>query len=263
MISVPDGTILWRYMDLRKFKSLVKHSALFFCRSDRFSDRYEGSLPKKEAEGRFKEFAKIDREFFGREPDESQIMETVNDLTIAHKRERKFTVVNCWHINNDESDGMWSLYSQRSNGVAIQTTVERLQAVVAEAEVPIYMTKVRYLDYDSGIWYHPEEFPFRGYNFLTPLYHKRIEFRHEQEFRLFHQIPTQEQTDDYWREKSAFRWQERGGINVPVDLKALINQIYVPPRATLHTVKKVLDILRSNHLEIEVTQSKLASAPYF
>ena len=44
--------VIWRYMEIWKFKKLLKKKALFFCRTDRFSDSFEGSIPKKEVEYR-------------------------------------------------------------------------------------------------------------------------------------------------------------------------------------------------------------------
>ena len=37
---------LWRYMDFTKFVSLIATKKLFFCRSDRFDDPFEGSYSK-------------------------------------------------------------------------------------------------------------------------------------------------------------------------------------------------------------------------
>lgn len=44
--------VIWRYMSLQKFKFMIKNKALFFCRADKFSDPFEGTLPKKEADYR-------------------------------------------------------------------------------------------------------------------------------------------------------------------------------------------------------------------
>ncbi len=45
----PDvKSIIYRYLDLEKFEYLLRDCALFFCRSDKFSDPFEASVPKKE-----------------------------------------------------------------------------------------------------------------------------------------------------------------------------------------------------------------------
>lgn len=38
---------LWRYMDFSKFMSLITTSQLYFSRSDKFPDIYEGHLSSK------------------------------------------------------------------------------------------------------------------------------------------------------------------------------------------------------------------------
>ncbi len=37
-----DRTIIWRYVDFTKFVSYLDKNALFFVRSDKLFDRYEG-----------------------------------------------------------------------------------------------------------------------------------------------------------------------------------------------------------------------------
>ena len=39
---------------------------------------------------------------------------------------RRFTLVNCWHENQDESDAMWKLYSGVEDGIAIKTDFQSL-----------------------------------------------------------------------------------------------------------------------------------------
>jgi hypothetical protein len=39
-----DDTILWRYMDLAKFISLLKDKTLYMTRADMFEDPFEGAV---------------------------------------------------------------------------------------------------------------------------------------------------------------------------------------------------------------------------
>ena len=36
------------------------------------------------------------------------------------------TFVSCWHINGNESDAMWKIYSNKK-GIAIKTTIDKLK----------------------------------------------------------------------------------------------------------------------------------------
>jgi hypothetical protein len=43
-VPVPDNEILWRYMNLEKFRHLLEKSALYFARPDTFGDPFERRL---------------------------------------------------------------------------------------------------------------------------------------------------------------------------------------------------------------------------
>jgi len=58
-IQPNDKDIVWRYMSIDKFESMLKNKSLFFCRTDRFSDQFEWSITKKEAEYRPKGMEQI------------------------------------------------------------------------------------------------------------------------------------------------------------------------------------------------------------
>ncbi len=38
---------IWRYMNFTKFVNLIDSESLFFCRADKFHDKWEGVFPKK------------------------------------------------------------------------------------------------------------------------------------------------------------------------------------------------------------------------
>jgi len=75
-IPLEANSILWRYLDLEKFKSLLETRALFYCRADKFSDPFEGSIPIKEAEYRLKS-EKIASELLGSEFNEEQAIKNI------------------------------------------------------------------------------------------------------------------------------------------------------------------------------------------
>ena len=81
---------------------------------------------------------------------------------------------------------MWRLYLKSNDGVAIKSTVSNLHKSFINTREKLICSKIRYLDYDKDIWYHETEFPYRSYNLYTPLIHKRIEFKGEEELRLLY-----------------------------------------------------------------------------
>ncbi|RYY72252.1 MAG: DUF2971 domain-containing protein [Chitinophagaceae bacterium] len=249
-----DAT-LWRYMSLEKFQRLLADRALFFCRADKFSDIYEGSIPRREAEHRISE-ARRAADFYQQHFDEAGALATIRDRAAFHQAFKYATIVNCWHINPNESDGMWRLYMDNNEGVAIQTTGARITRTMEDPAEDIEMSKVRYIDYERDIWYHPEDFPHRSYNMITPLIHKRAEFGHEQEFRLFHLIEVATRTTDYWQ-------PDQHGRNIPVNLDTLIERVCLHPTATEADCNNVLNLLAAAGLDKPVVFSQLNSQPYY
>jgi hypothetical protein len=142
---------VWRYMDLAKYLSLVRHSALHFSRRVQLEalDPWEGFLGHL--------LTDEEREFL--EPWQRR------------------PYVNCWHVAAVESAAMWEVYRGRGFGVAIRSTWGRLGASLNTREVPaVWGERVRYVDYavDGPVW---------G-NVYNPLFVKREAFAFEQEARL-------------------------------------------------------------------------------
>lgn len=260
-IEIEDNAILWRYMSLEKFESLLREQALFFCRADKFSDPYECSIPKKEFEYRLSEEKFIDEERVFNRTDRKFDLEiakkNANNLALTHKKIRKATTVNCWHINNDESDAMWQLYLKNNEGIAVRTNKKKLYKALEGTKEKISISKIRYINYDNDIWFHRNEYPFDSYNFLTPIIHKRIEFAHEKELRLYNQ--------DNNREKENF-WETQPneiGEMIKIDVNALVDCIIFHPTAEQGTKDKIVALTRGYAFDFNFESSRLSNEPYY
>lgn len=110
-ISLPENldTVVWKYLDLSKFLDLLLSRKLFMSRSDKFEDQYEGTF----SEPTFEEIRKIS--------------ENNPEFLDAYKTQRKNVVISSWHINEYESFAMWQIFTQNSEGLAIQSTIRRIQ----------------------------------------------------------------------------------------------------------------------------------------
>ncbi len=128
---------------------------------------------------------------------------------------RQLAYVNCWHMSEHESTAMWKVYS--GEGLAIQSTYRGLQASFsAERERDIYIGEVVYID-PVG-----DEIPgFRG---GAPLY-KRKAFDWEREIRaVLIDVPKSDEDGGLHPRTDPPR-----GISVQVNLKTLIQAVYVAP----------------------------------
>jgi hypothetical protein len=187
--------IVWRYMTLAKFVSLLQTRSLFLCRLDLLDDPHEGATPKILIEER--------QRFVHNNPG---ILETMIEFT---KEVRKIVYVNCWNLSDHESGALWRLYSAGHDGVAIHATYEGLVDVI-RGDDDLYVGRITYIDYES------EWFP--AGNLLYPVMHKRRAFAYEREVRLVKVV-----------------WGNRdnpsiaSGLTIPVDLEKLIKGIHISP----------------------------------
>ena len=191
-------TILYKYLDLAKFTSLLQKEALHFCRGDKFEDPFEGSYP----------------------------LSAINifnggDNGYDSKEWRKFVAVSCWHKSDVESDAMWRLYTSNKQGVAIVTTVEKLkQAVDGHA----YVKEVQYIDFikdDAEILIPSDVFEY-----------KRKAYIHENEIRaIITKYPRMEIKNGMPETSKPLPGKEipKSGILIDLDLPLFIDKVIVTP----------------------------------
>ncbi|MDO7875050.1 hypothetical protein Q5H93_09940 [Hymenobacter sp. ASUV-10] len=255
-IAPDPNAVLWRYMELDRFKSFLDQKALFFSRADKFSDPFEGSIPKKEHDFR-PEMHRAMARHYGNEPDEEQIAKSIADLAYTHMMFRRIHVVNCWHNNSNESDAMWRLYLKSNEGVAIQTTTARLIQSLEGTAQDIDISKVRYLDYDKGVFYGAD-YPHRSYNMFMPLIHKRNEFIHEREVRIIHQVREAENDLEFWDKQPSDK-----GMFIKLDIGILVDKVILPPTSDEKVRQEVEFLIKSRGYDFELEKSTLSKSAYF
>ena len=231
--------IIWRYLDFTKFVALLDRKALFFARADSFHDPFEGSWTKKNFDSMAKALKDLDdtgaiqiRDFF--------------------RRIRKYTFISCWHLSNHESAAMWELYLKSNEGIAIQSSINRLGEELKKnySRNDLYISRVKYVDYST--FFMPEG------NILAPFIHKRKSFEHEREVRaIIQQLPSSGGTID-WNIKPP-----KNGINISVDLNAIIETLYVSPTSPKWFNELAKSIMSTYGYNIPVKQSRLLDDPIF
>ncbi|ASF47800.1 hypothetical protein [Methylovulum psychrotolerans] len=241
---------VWRYMDFTKFISLLESSALYFTRADKFEDPFEGCYPKEEIlaveemldvdkSSRTEEQRRLEMEFFC---DKSQ-------------RRKKYVFINCWHLNNHESAAMWKLYLKSNEGIAIQSTYQKLKnAFISDQR--IYLGHVKYIDYETEYFdrrKHPSA------NLLRPFIYKRKSFGHEKEVRAII-----EKLDGYTVNENPHEQKNTiHGLQAAINLDVLIEKIYVAPNAEPWFLEIVKSIIRRYDKHYEVMQSDLYKSPLY
>ncbi|WP_445175643.1 DUF2971 domain-containing protein [Microcoleus sp.] len=258
-----DGSVcIWRYLDLAKFIWLLEKQQLYLSRLDSLNDPFEGSTPQflvERLEQQLLEFL-IDSQrqsliqLHGREIGEQKLQEEIpqiNQRILAYHESRiqtrKMLFVNCWHLGNSESEAMWRLYCPDNNGIAIQTSYNKLVKSVAN-DPELHIGKVTYIDYET------QEFP--AGNILYPVMHKRMSFAHENEVRLVKIKPQEHFTPQEVK---------RSGIVIEWPLEPTIEGIYVNPYAPEYFHDVVCSIVQriTPSLVERVLWSKMRTLPAY
>lgn len=239
-INLEKDAVLWRYMNLSKFEDLLKEEKMFFCRSAKFEDKFEGSLPIREVEFRNKK-------------------RNADAFMKRHQDEKSNTIVNCWQINRYESNSMWQQYLKGKKGIAIQTNLENMQLAFSKSDERIFSSKVRYIDYEKDVWFHDKEYPHIGYNYYIPLVHKRIEFRDDREFRLLISVDVKNlENDVYWKKQEC-----ENGKKIGVDLNCLIEKIIICPNTDDTEKALIKKSINDAGFNFKVVNSSLDSEEHY
>ncbi len=153
---------IWRYMDLAKFISLLSNQALYFTSPNKFDDPYEFNLPQcylnelQKNQDEFKENSlnqlKNTLPNLDQHPSYTEILQNYQKMPSASDNIETTKVkfgVNCWHINEFENEALWKIYTQVGQGIAIETTTQKLQESLTYHN-KIYCDVVRYEDFDNA-----------------------------------------------------------------------------------------------------------------
>lgn len=190
-------------------------------RSDKFEDQYEGTF----SEPTFEEIKKL----------------AINNPQFLnyYKTHREKVAISSWHINEYESFAMWQIFTQNSEGLAIQSTIGRLQkALKPETNLKQYIGQVNYIDYKK------EYIPFDDLFF--PFLFKRKSFQYEREVRII------SDTSD-----TAITIND--GIKINVDISQLIDKIYIHPKSENWYKNLVIELVSKLDFDITIEKSDLES----
>jgi hypothetical protein len=222
-IKLPEdpNTIVWKYLDLSKFLDLLMSQKLFMSRSDKFEDQYEGTF----SEPTFEEIRKLSID----NP----------DFLNYYKSHREKVAISSWHINEYESFAMWQIFTQNSEGLAIQSTIGRLQnALKPETNFDQHIGEVNYIDYKK------EYIPFDDMFF--PFLFKRKSFQYEREVRIITDIA-----------ENNIKINE--GLKINVDISQLIEKIYIHPKSENWYKNLVIQLVSELGFNFEIEKSDLES----
>ena len=134
---------------------------------------------------------------------------------------------------------MWQIFTQNSEGLAIQSTIGRLQrSLQLENEFEQYIGEVNYIDYKK------EHIPFDDLFF--PFLFKRKSFQYEGEVRVITDIG-----------ESGIQINE--GLKISVDINELIEKIYIHPKSENWYKNLVIQLVKELGFKFTIEKSDLES----
>lgn len=223
--------VLWRYVDAAKFFDFLENSTLFFCRGDKFEDKFEGAFTSTLRQ-KIIESYKTNKIDFTYEEFKQEL------------RQRVF--VNCWHRSRDDSAAMWALYGKSECSVALTTTVGRLANALEEQRLShdLALERVEYIKH----WRDPELD-------ITPyarvFAYKTKAYEHEKEMRVLLD-----------RSLGGFDTEVKDvGIAIKVNPATLLRSIVIAPEAPAWFDALVKKAAKRYGLVVDIRNSKLSGDP--
>lgn len=243
-----DDVIVRKYFEISKFVSFLR-SGIWFSRLDLFDDNYEGHVPEEIIRDRMDswEFT-IDEE--GPPFDVRDMFRAEDDVV------RKQSFVSCWRYGGKESSVFWDAYIGDQNGVAVQTTLEKLESAMESADQDILIGKVDYKNYKGT----RERFASDS---IGRVFHKRFAFEDEQELRLL----ARQRINDHsvnWKGSKKFdvSIDADPGFNVTIDPDDLIEKVILPPSINERQITEVINLMDYHGISAEVWKSVLDVHPW-
>src|SRR5947199_9855683 len=114
--AVRASQLLWRYLDFWKFEDLLRRSALYFSRPDKFIDPFEGRFSQANST----KMSVSDAAFHAA----YHIAPFGKDLEASQEIMRRCVFVSCWHLNSKETPQMWDAYTSGPDSVVISTSAK-------------------------------------------------------------------------------------------------------------------------------------------
>jgi len=231
LITPPDETRLWRYMNLSAFLQLLLSGKFYFCLRTELADKWEGVLS-----------ATVRNRISTASAGGSLSTEGLSRVcgALADK-----CGILCWHMNDCESIAMWDLYTNGIDGVAISTTMAKLKRAMEGISEDCFVGKVEYTDHLAP----DANGAARQLGLLQPLFQKRKSYSHECEVRAI------------ISPLGLGKTSPTTGTSVGIDLTTLIERIVVSRHYPEWGRRSLQKIVNEAGLTVEVEKSDLQNNP--
>jgi hypothetical protein len=234
---------VWRYMSFGRFVWMLKKKALWMGRADLLGDRWEMAASETAIDAAIEPFMRT------KESLRKHLREQIAGYLRA---DRMYTYVNCWTASDNESHAMWNIYCRSNEGIAVQTTLDKLRESVGDR---CQLLKVEYTT-DRSVS------DMMSYEGLVRF--KRPEFAYEREHRIVcirsgrrHRITGRIPATAIASEQVAV------GFPLPWHPEQYVERIWIHPGADAATIEAVIAVVESLApvLVGQIDQSVMAKQP--
>lgn len=219
-------------MSPEKFLDLITSNSLYFAPCNIFDDLLEGTCTRYDLKYLISVAPGVKK-----------------DYCYHVEKSKRFTAINCWHMNNTESLNMWNNYTAKGKGVVIQSTYNRLSKSLEETTQDIFIGQVDYINHDT-------DQALTSGNEILRFFKKDRSFAYEQELRAIKWLPKQRDGRFDYSNLPA-----RKDYVTAVNLETLIEAIVMSPSMEpwlYDSLKKVTGIFLP---DIPVISSALVKKP--
>ncbi len=194
-LAVPgDSETLWHYLNFDKLLNMLVQKTITFRAIRNFEDKSEGKFPASVLKqfNNLPDWLSEQRIKKGLDTAEkTSVDSTMKSLKIMIDNFSYCVFAHCWFRQEHESILMWKSYAPSTSSCSIKSSLSRMKLafnnlidteVEDHSQARIYGSLVDYIDYENED--SIETFGLgQLFHFVT---HKRIEYKHENEFRLIY-----------------------------------------------------------------------------
>lgn len=230
-MTLQPNTRVWRYMSFAKLVSLLQKKRLWLSSTELLDDKWE-VMP----------YSSQLNTIINNRPPSLSAEEALDQAAKIIKAQRKQTFINCWTASEHESHALWRIFCPSPEGVAIQTTLDRLKKSI---QLPVL--EVTY-DLHNSDGNPPDV--------IKLVTQKRPMFSYEQEVRV---VLVSDWNDSKHPERRTI------GHEIDWDPELYLENIWVHPDAQFWFIETVTEAVRqlAPRLAHNVSWSKMNSLPPF
>lgn len=236
-IDGDENQKIWRYMDLPKFIAMIMSQSLYFPRIDLLGDPSEGKITKSDMDELIRKLSTDDLK---------TVLGSLKGAISAN-------YISCWHVNENESAAMWSIYLQQDKGIAVQSTVKRLkESLDPQDPSHVRLGQVKYIDRETQA--------AGTDNGFSPVLKKGKFYEYEKEIRAVYWMAEHPTPQETYQQIIAGKYDLSPGVSHKCDLNTLIEKIVISPKSPgwfEDMITSLLSAYKYDNLKSKVVKSSM------